>query len=219
MPSKRDFVGDEEAKRMIEELYDKGHGLADYVIEQVLGRQLSRDEREDLIQEGFLRLTIHVEKLKDKDADERLRYMYSTMRNVAIDEGRRRSKERMIERAQMMERVIPPATSLPPDVMYVMQQDIKEKNRRVELALQRLNERDRLILIEKYLKGMSDAELAERMGVEPQSVRTYVARAREKASKIYDEIQREEEESAGSKSGKKEGKDGIRKISPSGTTV
>ena len=97
MSYKRDDVlDDEEAKRIITELYEKGHGMAAYAIGQVLGNQLSGDEREDLIQEGFLRMVIHVESLRDKTLGQRLSYMYSAMRSVAIDEGRRRTKNKIL---------------------------------------------------------------------------------------------------------------------------
>jgi len=88
---------DEQATQVILDLYEKGHGLAYYAIERILGNQLTRDEIEDLVQEGFLRLLIHAEHLHRIDEDRQMSYLTSTMRNVAIDEGRRRSQKKKME--------------------------------------------------------------------------------------------------------------------------
>ena len=61
---KQPIDGDEEANELLTMLYKKGHNLADYIVEQILGEQIGRDEREDLVQDGFLRLIRNVEKLK-----------------------------------------------------------------------------------------------------------------------------------------------------------
>lgn len=216
--SGNEFLEDEEARNVIEELYQSGHGLADYVIEQILGSQLCREEREDLIQEGFLRLTVHVDKLKKETLSGRLRYMYSTMRNVAIDEGRRRSKERLVSRAEWLDRVEPPSTSLTPEQMCMMQQDIADKNRRLRLAMERLTEQERFLLVGKYLNGLSDREIGAKLGIKPRNVRIYVSRARVKAAMYYGEVLNEEQqaEQARNESSAGEGNDGIHPIAPSG---
>lgn len=100
---RRKLLHGDDAEQIITELYEQGHNLADMLIEQILGTQLSRDEREDLIQEGFLRLITHVEDLSERSLSGRLSYMSSTMRNLAIDEGRRRTKQRLMGLLDMID--------------------------------------------------------------------------------------------------------------------
>ena len=50
------ILTDEEAKRIIMALYDRGYGLAVYMIERILGTKLALEVRDDLVQEGFLKM-------------------------------------------------------------------------------------------------------------------------------------------------------------------
>lgn len=192
MLHKKDVLVDAEAKRVIAELYDKGHGLADYAIEQVLGKQLSKGEREDLIQEGFLRLIIRAETLCKKEEDKQLSYMYSVMRNVAIDEGRRRSKKKLLLCLNDNDWLEIPSTDLTPEERCMMEADIAEKRRRLTEVLERLEPRVRALLLEKYKNGLSDSEIGQKLGIKARNVRVYLARARRKAAMYYgDEVNEE----------------------------
>lgn len=97
MISEDGMLSNDQAKQIIMDLYRKGHGRAFYTIERILGNQLTKDEIEDLVQEGFVRLLIHVDRLRRIDTELQMRYLTSTMRNVAIDEGRRLNQKRMTE--------------------------------------------------------------------------------------------------------------------------
>ena len=199
MLHRKDVLVDAEAKRVIAELYDKGHGLADYAIEQVLGKQLSKCEREDLIQEGFVRLIIRAETLCKKDEDKQLSYMYSVMRNVAIDEGRKRSKKKLLLCLNDNDWLEIPSTDLTPEERCMMEADIADKRRRLTAALERLEPRDRALLLEKYKNGLSDSEIGQKLGIKARNVRVYLARARRKAAMYYGDEVNEEKRSRKSK--------------------
>ena len=187
MSRREEILTDAEANQIITELYDKGHGLAAYAIEQILGMQLTKEELEDLVQDGFLRMVIHVEALRDKSFAERLSYMYSTMRNVAIDEGRRRSKGRLLGSLDSVECLEIPSADLTPEEYFMMAADAAEKKRRLQAILKRLDQRDRDLLIEKYKNGLSDGEIGRKLGIKARNVRVYLARARRKAAIYYGE--------------------------------
>lgn len=209
MPRREEILEDDEARRIIEELYDKGHGLADYVIEQILGTQLTREEREDLIQDGFLRMIIHVEKLRNKSEGERISYMYSTMRNVAIDEGRRLTRMKLLGYREERTDVEIVSPNLTPEERYMMEQDVRDKRRRLRIALERLTEQERALLVEKYHNGLSDREIGAKLGIKPRNVRVYMARARRKASIYYGEVLNEErDKQTAHRSGPKTGAEG-----------
>ena len=156
---KGEILGDNEAREIIEELYRKGHNLADHVIEQILGNQVDRAGREDLIQEGFLRMIIHVEALKDRSLGERLSYMRITMRNIAIDEGRRLTRQRLLgvqELSESLEYRKVLSAELTPEEYCLLKEDVQAKNGRLRAALSRLAPREQALLEEKYVHGLSD---------------------------------------------------------------
>jgi RNA polymerase sigma-70 factor (ECF subfamily) len=187
---RRKLLHGDDAEQIITELYEQGHNLADMLIEQILGTQLSRDEREDLIQEGFLRLITHVEDLSERSLSGRLSYMSSTMRNLAIDEGRRRTKQRLMGLLDMIDdescREIS-SNELSPEEHFLMKEDREDRKRRLEEALNRLKPRDMALLIERYGEERSDREIGERLGIKPENVRTYMDRARKRLADIYQE--------------------------------
>jgi RNA polymerase sigma factor (sigma-70 family) len=188
MAYEREVLSDVEVKEMIGELYVRGHGLADQVIEQILGNQISKEEREDLIQEGFVRLIIHVEELKKRSMGGRLSYMRSTMRNLAIDEGRKRTKQKLqgfLDMLDSEECLDLWSKELTPEEQFFRKNDHEDRNQRLEEALSQLAPRDIALLVEKYGKEKSDKEIGEKLGIRPGNVRTYVGRARKKLKKIY----------------------------------
>ena len=181
------ILSDQEAKRIILTLYDTSHGVAGRVIGKILGSQLTREEKEDLIQEGFLRLVTHVEQLKDRTPKEQVAYMAKIMRTVAIDEARRRIQTRMVESLETIQFPEPEATNLTPEEYCLMREDTEEKVTNMRAALDRLSERDRTLLIEKYQNGRSDAEIGSMLDIKPRNVRVYLSRARHKAAIYYGE--------------------------------
>ena len=221
MSYKRDDVlDDEEAKRIITELYEKGHGMAAYAIGQVLGNQLSGDEREDLIQEGFLRMVIHVESLRDKTLGQRLSYMYSAMRSVAIDEGRRRTKNKILHSIDSDDYTELPSDELTPEERFMRAAQIEEDRRRLHAVLAKLEARDLSLLIEKYKNGLSDKEIGLKLGIKTGNVRVYMARARRKAAQYYEEVLDEERNGrAGRKTDSKKRPEGLSGISDPGSPV
>lgn len=218
----KEMLGETEANQIITELYDKGHGLATLVIEQVLTTQVNKDEREDLIQEGFLRLIIHVEKLRDKCLEERLSYMVAAMRCVAVDEGRRRSKCKIFKSLDDNDDYLEiPSGELTPEERYMMEQDIAEEKRHLMAAMKRLSDREVSLLVEKYKNGRSDAEIGRLLGIKTTNVRVYLARARKKVAIFYGEEANEEQRSKQSKvkPDKQCGSQEIRGVSGQGSPV
>ena len=188
MRYERKILDDEEAKRIITELYDKGHNMADRTIEEILGPQVSREEREDPLQEGILRMIIHVETLKRRNLSERLSYMNSAMRNLAIDEGRRLTKCRLLGLTNSMDGGEYQELSsdiLTPEEYFFWKETQKETNENLKKALTGLDPRDRALLLEKYGNERSDKEIGELLGIRPRNVRTYLHRARKRLAALY----------------------------------
>ena len=56
MKNRDEILRDEEAKVLVGELYRKYHGTASGIIRNVLGEQINKEDKEDIIQESFVRL-------------------------------------------------------------------------------------------------------------------------------------------------------------------
>lgn len=183
----RNIAEDEEAKRIIMTLYDKGYGLAVYMIERILGTQLAREIKEDLVQEGFLKLVGHVEQLRERTFREQLAYMVKIMHTVALDEVRRQTQMKLLYSLDDENSPDPQSLDLTPEELCMMQESVAEKRANIRAALERLPERDRRLLIEKYQNGRSDVEIGAILGIKTRNVRVYMARARTKAAIYYGE--------------------------------
>jgi len=59
----------------------------------------------------------------------------------------------------------------------------------LNMALELLDERNRDLLEMKYWRKLSDAEIAERIGIKESSVRQYLTNARRKLKKIMEEVE------------------------------
>lgn len=181
------IVADEEAKRIIMTLYDKGYGLAVYMIERILGTQLAREIKDDLVQEGFLRLVSHVDRLRGRTFREQLAYMAKIMHTVVLDEVRRQTQMKLLYSLDDENSPDPQSLDLTPEELCMMQESVAEKRANIRAALERMPERDRRLLIEKYQNGRSDVEIGAILGIKPRNVRVYMARARTKAAIYYGE--------------------------------
>lgn len=189
MKHRKRIMSDAEAKRIITELYEQGYQLAAHTIQGVFGISLTREERDDLIHDGFLRLIPHVEKLADKSMNQRLGYMVAVMRSVAVEEGRRRSKSVILQSVgndDFWEKIAFPEPS--PEDQYLMTLEKEERESYRQAVLEQLNEREQELLIAKFQEGLSDADIGSRLKIKPRNVRVYISRARHKAVKIYGEI-------------------------------
>ncbi len=190
MRYERKVLDDKEADDIITELYNKGHNMADRIIEEILGPQICREDREDLLQEGFLRMVKHVEDLKERTLAGRLSYMSSAMRNLAIDEGRRLTKCRLLgfcdsidsEDCQELSSDI-----LTPEEYFLQKETREENNVRLEKAFAQLDTRDQALLREKYGNERNDREIGKLLGIRTENVRTYLHRARKKLAAFYEE--------------------------------
>jgi len=180
-------VTGEEAKRIVMALYDKSYGVAVYMIERILGTQLARELKDDLVQEGFLKLLSHADQLQGRTFQEQLAYMASIMHTVALNEVRRQTQLRLLHSLDEEDFPEPPSLDLTPEELCMMQEDVAEKRANIRAALERMTERDRRLLIEKYQNGRSDVEIGAMLGIKTRNVRVYLSRARSKAAIYYGE--------------------------------
>ncbi len=132
----------------------------------------SRALAEDLFQHTFMRLAQAGPTLR---ADSDLRaWLFSVARNAFYGHAR----ARRVAASAAPELLPLPSGDAAPDAALVVQE--------LERALARLNEDDRELLLLVAVEGLSHAEVAQVLEVDPVTVRKRVSRARARLSQVLD---------------------------------
>jgi len=130
--------------------------------------RLFTDDRagaEDIVQEAFIRLFHAVERIQDQDKS--VAYLRSIVLNLARDQNRRglmslRHQDAMIDRR----------TPEVPDEHLAR----TESQAEVMDALNRLSDRQRACLVLRFYLELSEREIADTLGISPNSVKTHCRR-------------------------------------------
>jgi RNA polymerase sigma factor (sigma-70 family) len=126
-----------------------------------------RDAAEDLVQEAFLRLARHGDRIDDLDRAPA--YLRSIVLNLARDHNRRGMVSLRHRAAQGREVDVQPDAS---DVLV-----LDEEHARVLAAVRDLPRRQRDCITLKYFEELSIDQIAATLGVSPNSVKTHLQRA------------------------------------------
>lgn len=127
---------------------------------------------EDLLQETFLKAWNHLDSFQDESGI--YTWIYSIARNLALDEFRKQKNSPAVSRVAVEEHHV--AGSLEPDEQD--QSDIELLRR----AISELPELLKTIVIMKTTDGMSYPEIAEITGINEQTVKNRMFRARKELS-------------------------------------
>ena len=142
----------------------------------------SEVEAEELVQDVFAKLIERAETVMAVEEKKLPAYLMAAVKFTVMNHYRRRNVEKKyfteVDEEETVEWVRDDSP-LPEDVYL-------EKERASELskALHKIPDKDRMILEDKYILEMSDAEIADQFGISQTSVRCYLTRARRKALAI-----------------------------------
>ncbi len=168
--------GDREA---LAELYDL-HGRTVYSIALSILRDTGRAE--DVTQEVFITLWTHAERF-DPAVGRFAPWFYRVARNRAIDTLRRYRREVMPGDPVVFELMLGPADDAPPETIF-QRQDAE----RVRAALRQLPV-EQLQLIElAYFEGLSQSQMATRLGIPLGTVKTRVRGGLRRLRKLLEEV-------------------------------
>jgi len=120
-------------------------------------------QAEDIVQETFLRAWQHFEALSGAEPPAQRAWLLQTMRNLATDAWRRQAAFP----SHALPACLPAGASRADLRMDVMN------------ALAQLDERDREMVIMRYLQGMTSREIGEALGVPEGSVRRRLSECRQ----------------------------------------
>lgn len=127
---------------------------------------------EDMVSQTLCEMIDNLEKIRAVDCCKLRGYIVSFVRNVSVDFVRKRDRQGKYFFLTGEEAEVAAEDSVDENLIRMAEIDALKK------GLARLSENERLLLTMKYFDGLSDEEIAARLGVAKASVRTYLMRAR-----------------------------------------
>ncbi len=136
----------------------------------IAGRVSDPDDAEDILQEVYLK--IHAHSASVREADRLESWVYQITRNAIADHYRRARPQ--VELSEWVPAVAPEGT----DAMEELAQSVQE-------MLNCLPEKYRQALVLTELQGMTQVEMAGRLGLSVSGAKSRVQRAREKLREAF----------------------------------
>lgn len=127
---------------------------------------------EDMVSQTLCEMIDNLEKIRAVDCCKLRGYIVSFVRNVSVDFVHKRDRQGKYFFLTGEEAEVAAEDSVDENLIRTAEIDALKR------GLARLSENDRLLLTMKYFDGLSDEEIAARLGVAKASVRTYLMRAR-----------------------------------------
>ena len=147
------------------------------------GKYLTHTEDvEDIVSDAVVRLVDKIDLLLELDERKRLAYAVITVRHLALNLLRRGNLRQTVD-LDALAQSLPAEDSLTPEERLLREQ----RSAMLRTLFDSLCEDDRLILEEKYLLLWSDTEIAGAFGIQPDSVRMRLSRARNRVAKALTE--------------------------------
>lgn len=174
-------IDNEDDRGFVERLYLSNYGLMYRKARSILKNHA---EAEDAVEAAMLRILDRVPVLRACDAASLRSYLLTCARNAAIDRLRRDSKLDRFLGAQEEIAALPDGAPAV-DAALIRREQIAA----VAAALKRLPDAERELLKMKYFDEMSDAEIARLLGINRDSLRSRVNRARRKLGALLQEVE------------------------------
>lgn len=127
---------------------------------------------EDMVSQTLCEMIDNLEKIRAVDCCKLRGYIVSFVRNVSVDFVRKRDRQGKYLFLTGEEAEVAAEDSVDENLIRMAEIDALKR------GFARLSENDRPLLTMKYFDGLSDEEIAARLGVAKASVRTYLMRAR-----------------------------------------
>lgn len=174
-------IEDDDQRRLVEQWYRKYYKIMRkkaYDIVQDL------DVANDMVNEAFIKIINNFEKISTLNCSEMLCYFVGTIRSVSIDYIRKQKAGPEITKEDFEELM---EDNLLRENFVKSPEEIFINNESIEIiakALEKLNEREAMLLVKKYYLGSSNKEIEKSLGIKEEYVHVYVKRAYIKLLKI-----------------------------------
>ena len=168
-------------RKFFQQFYEKYKNFMLYIADKYAD---GIEDRQDLMQESLARLMKYAEMLRNLDRGQTAKYIELTVKTTYLDLEQQRCKQRLL----LLDREALEALL---DLKEYGQEERLPVNEAVALLKQRLTQREWLLLEGKYILGYSHKELGEILGINENSVRTMVFRAKKQAREVLQKISEE----------------------------
>jgi RNA polymerase sigma-70 factor (ECF subfamily) len=140
------------------------------------GRTSDKEAAQDLLQETFLRVWRHCQSLQELTDEQQRAWMFTIARNLLIDYYRHRATRSAAEDEFAQFALPSPGTQNDMDALVGEMEQVAQ----LDLAIKRLPEELRTVLVLGTLAGMSSTEIGAMLGKPAGTVRYQMAKARKK---------------------------------------
>lgn len=177
----------EEGKEFITDLYNNHRGMAYGIVHRVLGQQIGPEAKDDLVQEGFMQMLSHMDRLLGCGKEEYIRYLRVTMFHLAISEGRRLSRNTIVGGSDVLEdelqQMSGPISTMKRPVFELVEE--RQSSFVLYRALERLSRQDHDLIVGFYYYDLEDKVVGEYLRLPHAFVRVYRKRALKRLSKEF----------------------------------
>lgn len=133
---------------------------------------------EDIVQESLISFLKNLHTMMPLERCSLAAYVVCTVRNTSINYlKKQRTTRKYIVPTPVEGSEAEVSQELPVEDLLLL----KEQLHTLSLVMQKLSEENRLLLESKYILGLPDEEIAEKLGCKPSSVRMKLTRARRQA--------------------------------------
>lgn len=174
-------IEDDNQRRKIEQWYKIHYGI---MFEKA--NDIVRDFHlaNDMINEAFIKIINNYEKISTLNYNKRTAYFVETIKSVSYDYIRKQKKAPGVIHEDFEDtleyNIVEEKNTETPEQIFIDNKSVEQ----VVKAMEKLNERDAMLIIEKYFFDKSDVEIGEFVGMNPRYVHVYVKRACKKLLEI-----------------------------------
>ena len=140
------------------------------------------EDVEDVVSDAVVKLVDKIDLLLEIDERRRLAYAVTTVRHLALHALQRKDRFQTVN-FDVLEEQLPSLDGSFPEEKLLREQC----NVRLQELFHALSADDRLILEEKYILQWSDAAIPKALGIQPDSVRMRITRAKHRVAKALTE--------------------------------
>jgi len=154
----------------------------DYLYHQALKYQSNAQDAEDIVHDALACIIRNLEVFRGLHSQQQLVYAKVTVRNLVYAQQKRSAHFDVVSVDAFSLDIPVDENSLPENVTAD-----RQRREKIQSIWNETDAEDRLLLEQKYILKWSDAELAERLGIQTQSVRMRLTRAKRNLARQMEE--------------------------------
>jgi len=145
----------------------------DYMYREARKYLANSEDAEDIVHDALVRIIDKIEVFRTLQPQQQLVYAKVTIRNLAYILQKRRAHFDVVSFDDMARDMPVDEQSMPEDIveLWLMREKVNSIWRETDIE-------DRLLLEQKYILKWTDQQLAEQLGIQPQSVRMRLTRTK-----------------------------------------